>query len=388
MILPLLFGLATLTYAQASVQSVCGLDRPNLSTVNNLSDLNQSLCSLPGIQEDNELQNLTSDTRSIIQNLSRQRDDDENPLENKALIKKLNSIADILSNRRAPANFSPERQDPVSASMTTLFTIYGSEAARKQNPQGYYQAMREVLSKTTQGARVLECFERTEPRVRGSSVEFFDETNKPTSMAATFQTRYNENEHDYSKVITLSASYDPALSLTLLGHELQHSCDMQNSMRLQDEYRDLEARKDRILEHGSQEEIDAAMDAIEAKNYETNRADAIDELRAYRMMPELFSELAIYHPAFFCQQYGAGTLFGRQVQNTGEFMSTLETKIHDGSFINTLIDSYTQGGGYDLSSFYETDPATTDWRRDAQGNMILNQDTRRLMTEARFNVPH
>lgn len=388
----LIISFALLNFASASVQNVCELERPVLNTVGNLEELDQSLCDLPGLREDSQLQALTDDTRNIIRRLSAPAtptdDFADDPLDDGKLVKGLRSISDLLNDRRAPPDFRPVRNDEVSGAMSTLFSSFGTEAARKQNPQGYYRAMREVLSRTTNGARVLECFERSEPGVRGSSVEFFEPGEKRTSMAATFQARYDETRRDYSKVITLNSSNEPALTLTLLAHELQHSCDMQDSMRLQNELRALEEERDRVLgTDASQEELDASADAIERFNAQINVSDAIDELRAYRMMPEIFSELASYHPAFFCQQYGAGKLFGRQVYNTGEFMSTLENRIADGSFIRTLIDSYTNGGGYDPASFYEIDESTSDWRRDAEGNMIMKPEVKAAITAAGFRVP-
>ena len=388
----LIMSVFLLTCASATVQNVCELERPVLNNVGTLQELDQTLCDLPGLREDSQLQALTDNTRDIIRKLSAPespRDDfSDDPLDDASLVAGLRSISDLLNDRRAPPTFRPVRNDEVSVSMTTLFSNFGTEAARRQNPQGYYQAMREVLSKTTQGARVLECFERSEPGVRGSAVEFFEPGEKRTSMAATFQARYNETGRDYSKVITLNSTNEPALTLTLLAHELQHSCDTQDSMRLQNDLRTLEERRDRLLgTDASQEVLDASADEIERFNAQINVSDAIDELRAYQMMPGIFSELATYHPAFFCQQYGAGKLFGRQVYNTGEFMSSLENKIADGSFIRTLIDSYTSGGGYDPASFYEIDESISDWRRDAQGNMILKPEVRATITAAGFRVP-
>ncbi len=372
---------------------MCELERPVLSSVNNLQELNQSLCDLPGVGEDAQLQTLTNDTREIIRRLSAPVSSNEDnisddPLDDAALVAGLRSISDLLNERRAPDSFRPVRNDEVSGAMTSLFSSFGTEAARRQNPQAYYQALRNVLSRTTQGARVLECFERSEPGVRGSAVEFFEQGKKRTSMAATFQARYNENGADYSKIITLNSSNEPALTLTLLAHELQHSCDTQDSMKLQNDLRALEESRDRLLgTDASQKALDASADEIERFNAQINVSDAIDELRAYQMMPGIFSEIASYHPAFFCQQYGAGKLFGRQVYNTGEFMSSLENRIDDGSFIRTLIDSYTSGGGYDPASFYEIDESISDWRRDAQGNMILKPEVRAAITAAGFRVP-
>lgn len=387
MILPFILLFTTISFAQATVQSVCQLgDRPALNTVENVQQLDQSLCDLHGVKEDEQLKNLTSDTRDVIQRLTGPNNplknkEDYDPINDKALASKLRSLQDLLNQRRGAKEFRTEKNDEVSAAMTTLFSSFGTDEARHKNPKGYFQALRNVMSKTAAGAKILECFDRAAPRVSKSSVEFFPKNQKNENIPATFQTRYDEASDSYAKVITLSARTAPENALTILAHELQHACDSENTIKLQDEYRALEAKRNIILGGNSQEEIDASGDAMEAFQAKIDVNTAVDELRAYKTMATFFSEIAAYHPAYFCHQYGIGSIFGTQVTSVGELMSSLEVRIENGSFVHTLIDSYTRDGAFGPWSFYQDDGV------DAQGRPLLTTEAKKAITDASFKAP-
>ncbi len=375
----------------SSVQNICELPSASVSKVNNLQDLDRNLCQLPSVLEERPLETLTHETREIIHNLASDprftNDISLDPLDDESLVKNLRSISDLLTGQKAPSTFTPNRDDEISRSMSALLTEFGTPGARMKNPNGYYQAMRNVLSKTNQGARVLDCFERSEPRVTGTSVEFFDAATNESSNSASFESRFNKKQNNYTKVITLNLTDNPDLSLFLLGHEFQHACDNQQTMTLLDGIRNLESTRDHLPSNASRKIFNANADEIEKATAHLTVRNAIDEMRAYRMMPQLFSELAPYHPAFFCHHYGAGNLFGRQIMSIGEYMSSLETQIADGRFIDPLIEAYSIHGGYDPIAIYDTDGESGDYKKTAQGRKVIRPEVRSEFMAAGFRVP-
>lgn len=372
-----------------SVQSVCQLERPGVNQVTDLASLDQTLCQLPGLSQDRALQNLTTDTHAIIRNLTTDKryteDISAEPLDDEKLVKNLFSISRLLNARRPPQNFTPSPVDDISQSMSALITDFGTKEARNRNPQGYYDALKNVLAKTTQGAAAINCFERAEPGVREHKVEFFtDEASK--AFAATFEAKFNEADNSYSKVITLGPDVDPAQSLILLGHELQHSCDTQTSMQMQNGYRALQTRRDAMLSTATSEQIDAFDTEMDNYKARMDIESAIDEMRGYNSMPALFAQLAAYQPEFMCGSYAPQNLFGRQVMSTGEFYSTIETRIANGSMIHTVIDTYSRDGGYG-PGFYQTNPDTGQYLLNAQGEKILTPAVVTALRDAGFRAP-
>ena len=382
----ILLALAPLTVL-ASVQNICSLDRPRVDTVTNLSELEDNICEVRDSSNDREITSMSQQSLQILQNLQSQAPSQEDPLNNPQLVESLRNVANLVTGKRSPTSFSSERRNALGTSLNQLFGNFGSEAQRKGNQQGYYQAMRAVLSKTREGARVLQCFERLDPGVLKTVVNLAE--SGEAAPSATYEAQYDAASQKYLKIITIGAGDSPALTLALLAHEMQHACNTPEFIRIEREQRDLQTRYQTLVEspYTTQAEADAFEQDFKTKAANANVRYALDELRAYRMTPKIFSELAPYHPEFFCNQYYVSALFGRQILGTGDYMSSVETMVADGSFVYNLIDNYIKGSGYDPTVFYVMDQNTGDIQRDAQGRPLFRQEVRAAITREGFRVP-
>lgn len=390
----LLTLLLSVSLAHASVQEICGLDQPAVSLVKNADQLRSNICQLTESANDQEITSTAAQSLEILRRLETQpAAPSENgeapgdPLNNNELVGSLDQVGALLTARRSPAQFSTSRNDETARALTQLFTRYGTEAQRRADGQGYYQTLRSVLSRTQEGTRVLRCFEGPDDKVTGTAVEYMEaDAAGPT---ATFEPRYNEATNDYTKVITLNLKDNPTLMLSLLSHEMQHSCNTAEDIRIAEQDRAARASFEALMTReppAPDEEMARVGNELVNLQNQSNVRAAIDELRAYRMTPAVFRELAPYAPSYFCDRFYASGLFGRQILSNGQYLSTIETMVADGSFPYQLIDQYTQIAGYDPNSFFEVDESTGDLRRNSEGRPIFKASVRAELEREGFRV--
>lgn len=370
-----------------SVQEVCGPESVTVKEVKNVNDLEQSLCGFGDASSDTELRQLTNDTRRIIEKIKApgseySKDISADPLSDLELLRSLKGISELLNSRRAPKEFRPVRQDKLSLGLSELIAKFGTKDSRKLNQQAYYESLRGVLAQTVTGAKVLECFEKVEKGVRKSVVEFPDPKNKTNNFSAMFEPRFDEKSGTYDKVITLSPNENPTQALISLTHEMQHACKTAENIELQAQYRSLQEKHD--SNQGDQNETADALENFQAK---INVRQTIDELAAYQVMPEILSELALYHPDYFCQNYAITSLFGNQVMSTGQFANTIESGFKDGSFIRTFIDTYSQEASFNPASLYQMNEEMNDFKRGADGKPLFRPEIKSEIMAAGFRVP-
>ncbi len=402
-----------------SIQELCNLPRARAFQVAELSDTRSSLCDLVGRNRDPQIQQLLTESLTAIRGLESHRSAEagEGDLaslaaepteaelgEKQRLEAALKVSLGVLSERLsqstgANVNFTPQRQDSIARSMENLVADFGTLEQRWQNPQGYVQRMQEVLGQTSEGRRVLECYNRTEnARISGRRIEFTpraESVGEYGPSSAAYEVRRDPGGGTFSKVVTIDPGPDPAGTLAFLAHEFQHACDTEAFMQQNDiihahetKSLELEARlpRDRDPEGPLLDELMALLTERDMMIRNINVMMSVSELKAYRMTPKIFKELAVYDPRFFCQGYSTSQLFGLQVLDTGTYMSTLEVLDRDGTFIRTLIEAYTRLNGYDPQSFYQVDEATGDLRRDATGKPIFRPEVIQQITQAGFNA--
>lgn len=383
-----LLVIGTLT-AHASVQDICSLDQAKTTTVTNLDQLEDNICEFRDSSNDREITRTSQQSLQILERLRtapptvNAEGVQEDPLDNQQLVNSLTTVANLITGKRSPATFTPQRNDALGASLSQLFRDFGTEAQRNANQQGYYQSMKTVLAKTREGSRVLRCFEKLDAGASKTVVNFAEPG--VASPTATYEAQYDQATNSYHKIITISAEDSPSLTLSLLAHEMQHSCNTAEFIRFDREQRDFYTR---IQTPGLPEEESIRMGReFMAKSTQANVRFALDELRAYKMTPKIFSELAPYHPEFFCNKFYVSSLFGRQILGTGDYMSSLETMVADGTFFYNLIDNYIKGAGYDPAAFYVMNESTGDIERDSQGRPQFLPEVKAEMAKEGFRVP-
>ena len=413
----LLFSFSSGAYAE-SIQELCSLPRARAFQVADLSDTRSSLCDLVGRNRDPQIQQVLTESLMAIKRLetfapAEAADGDLASLagpteaelgEKQRLEAALKTSLGVLSERLsrstgANVSFTPQRQDDLAKSMESLVGDFGTLEQRWQNPQAYVQRMQEVLAQTSEGKRVLECYNKTENnRISGRRIEFTpreESVGEYGPSAAAYEVRRDPTGNTYSKVVTIDPGPDPAGTLAFLAHEFQHACDTEAFIEQNDIIHAHQLKADALMARLPQdrdpegpllEEINALMAAQDTMTRNLNVMLSVSELKAYRMTPKIFKELAVYDPRFFCQGYSTSQLFGLQVLDTGTYMSTLEVLDRDGTFIRSLIEAYTRLNGYDPSSFYQLDEATGDLRRDSTGKPVFRPEVIQQITQAGFNA--
>jgi hypothetical protein len=188
-------------------------------------------------------------------------------------------------NRAAVTEARSPRQR-LGRDLERLARSFGSEDERRRNSLGYYQAMREIILQTSQGERLVNCFERSgDPAIVGHNV-LFDDTRKTVGAeGGTFQMEMKVARRDETRKpshfelsLTVDLRTDPLAAIAMVAHEYQHACNAPANCQ-------------------------ALRDCSDVFNCpEVRRRDILDEVRAHHLEAQVFGELAQSHPALMCQQ--------------------------------------------------------------------------------------
>jgi hypothetical protein len=241
----------------------------------------------------------------------------------------------------------------IGKKLQELNAHFGNSAQRFSNPKAYVDRMLEVLSLSKEGKRVVDCFYKKENKaILGSTFKFsnLEESAGPNGAAHANYALVGKDD-GYLKQIFLDPGPDPAMTLIILAHELQHSCNTEEFL----------ASMQRLKANGYSDE-GAAKDNIDL---------ALDEMRAFSVMPKIFSDIAKESPAFMCNGRSLNTIFGPQIMSSGEFFSTLEVQLKENKFFDTLVDSYSR-------IFHSIDPDTL-YVKDSAGNFVKDSSGKKVL---------
>jgi len=391
--LPILILGASFSMAHAeTVQQICGLESAKVTKVKNLEDANASVCRIRDKHSSPGVQVLAQNSLNIIQSLKLVAGG-TNAIESKELKGSLQKLAEQVSRERGPRTFTPTKSDAISNGLSSLYSTFGSEAQRWSNPQGYYEKLLSILKLTPMGKQVADCFEKQDSdRVAGREVEFVPRAESSGvfgSASAAFEVRA-EDDGKYKKIITLDPGPNAGVSLATLAHELQHSCNTKEFIQVEDQMKALQDRESDLLLQGNLS-YESITEQIKKESNELLKSNnlkfAIDEMRAYKLTPEIFKIFASYHPAMFCENFYLSSFLGRQVVSAGEYMSTIEAEFGEGNkFAYTLVNQYIKNNHYLIESFYDIDPNTFDVKRDPSGNPVFKDSVKKFFAENGFPI--
>ncbi len=208
----------------------------------------------------------------------------------------------------------------------------------------------------------------------------FDTSINEKEAAGLFHTEEIGEGRGLRKVLVLNPDsfQDPIMFLLVYAHEMQHGCNLRKKyqyFQINQHYLGMNNPCANPFATDSKKCSAFEMRRKSAKDFiEAQQEGIIDELRSFRLMADLFKELAIKNPAI-CKNYlvnqPAGFFSdGQNIVNNGEFWSSIETKIQNGSFQHHVATYYIRHGYFgealftNFNSNSSTSPSTLNLRND------------------------
>ncbi len=214
----------------------------------------------------------------------------------KAVLKNLETLI-ALNPQKSLANES----SPVAKKLQTLFSRFNDKNKRIENPMGYFSLLKEALSTTEVGRKVVSCFEKEHPpstNIAGNQVLILQEA-APTrpwlksgnglALGGFFLEPSKGGSKNLLKTIFFDPSQEPLSALSIVGHEMQHSCASEEAAKI-------EARR-RSQENAV---INGPPKLGEPFKAESDQFWLIDDMKALAAEVNLHKELADSLPLIFC----------------------------------------------------------------------------------------
>lgn len=443
-----LIPLACLTLAAqepSTVQKLCGYKNAGFKRSQEVENLEAAVCTVAARYEDQEkIQAKAKDVLAILNTMRPSAEDKASPmyafqtplLDENETTKKLDQALEQLSTEINAAqkrtNLKVKGKTPLEQMLINLEKNFGTADQRWKNPEGYMAAMIEVLRHTPTGKRVVDCFEKKDSeRIQGSRFEFTAREKSSGENGATlaqFELMPVKGARGtFDKVARIDPGPNAFQTLAILAHEFQHSCntaemtgamleidahvEAENTIRKEylAKFKEVYLRDPPQAGEAFNKNRDAngklvskarlwELDEIVAQaNALFNKASqlqakldimrATDELRAYQMTPVVFKELAVVDPLIFCSGTRISTIFTKKPLSLGDYMQSLEEQTADGTFVHTLVDSYSRIAGYDVNTFYDRDPDTFLLKTDAKtGLPLLKPEVKEAFKKQGFHV--
>lgn len=408
----LLFFFAVLGSTELRAETIaqmCSLENDNVTPELSYSEVKDILCAQALESGASEAMELAADTLEI---LGRMAPASLSPVQKSSYRDSLDAFAQFLNQSRTTL---PQItvQDALGRKLDSLLTNF-SDPGKRQDAQGYYDAIKAVMAESEAGRRALDCFYNNESsRVDGYKIQFED-TGVDLFVGSLGLERSETDPTKYKNVMTMNLSQlDPISAYSVVSHEMVHACDAKYFIPHHDRMRELEAQKDgirsalysrlgplpafselvggteggfhvwnyvregddesratiaRLFSAGDLAAIEntraqiLSIDAqIAGARGERQRESALSELRAYKLASvDMFKEIARYDRSYFCNQRVFASWF--DIATTyGQSRSNYEQLILSNQFIERLVEKYTETG-YRPELFY---------RQNADGERVL-----------------
>ncbi|MBY0517674.1 MAG: hypothetical protein K2P81_12230 [Bacteriovoracaceae bacterium] len=258
----------------------------------------------------------TTLAHNVIDILNRFKDDPEFRIEkDKELLLAIGKLTDAIDGSNVE-RFKPRNQ--LSNDIKELALNFQSQSSRAANPESYYKSIKQVISQTSQGERLINCFEKNPDKgIKGFEVKFINNNTRSPGNDQAAYLDYVTDKSDPQKRVNLVMNIDyrtnPIAAISMVAHEMQHACNG--------------AKVCGPLKQCEEEEICDELDyTIMA-----------DELIGHKVESDVFDELALSAPEVMCNY---NYVSSGKVQNLAEYMTSLYENYHSGDLIKQLAPSY------------------------------------------------
>lgn len=261
---------------RSPIRDICGEPARNSITVaRTVTELTES-CELLSENGSEEVARLSTNVLEILQTMTGENSWQTNPELTSAVAR----LTDAFSESIIPQQ--TENQSNIRGQIEILARNFNTVESRRNDSNGYYSSIRNIIAQTSQGQRLINCLENNpDKRIGGHEIAFIG--NGPR-RAGNDQAAYLEvlNLGDdkldrKTLVLSLDVRTNPVAAIAMVAHEMQHACNTSA-----------------ICDH-----LDPCDAGGDCKPY--NQTVIVDELRAHNLEAQIYAELAEAAPAIMCQ---------------------------------------------------------------------------------------
>ncbi len=312
------------------VRNTCArAGRNPLAGASSLKELSSS-CALLQNNSSVQVVELSRNVLSIIDGLKANADVTtlaDDPTLNAAVVRltdKLNET--VVSDSDAPAG-------QMGSDIRSLARRFGSAEFRAANKEEFYSSVKNIIAQTSQGHRLISCFERpVDTKIKGFRVEF--QTPASTAGAgASANLDYvpvpNDPLSRTELVMSIGTDVDPVSAISMIAHEMQHACNA-----------------DTVCNHER-----SCRQSNDQRCLPYSHAIMTDELVAHNLEADIFNELAQSSPGIMCTR---GFVSGAtaSVRTLADHLAEAQEGYHNGTLLNTLAPRYLEAGLWNYQDVY------------------------------------
>ncbi|MBL7545201.1 MAG: hypothetical protein JNL11_15390 [Bdellovibrionaceae bacterium] len=278
--------------------------------------------------------------------------------------------------------------------------------------QDLIKAMDDVLAGTSVGSKVQQCFKQKDP---AKILEQANEGRKfgliidPMPPVIGHEVTFNPNLQEKKaagryiskqgpdgliKSLELNSKSlnNPLNFILVYAHEMLHGCNIENKYRNEQVTNFYLGFENPCATSfiGPKKEACVKFESARDKSVELRNAlqeGIIEELNAFKLMLDLFKELAVKDPSV-CNKYYSGTPGGffndLNVMSEGEMWAYIEDQLKRGDYPNHVCDFYTKNAGYNESFLYQMTNDGKGRKKSKSGKDLLRFDFQKRLREAGF----
>lgn len=394
-----------------TVAEICRNKR-QVTRTENVGQLRKSICELSSQVPSESVKKVAEDILAILSKVS-----DETQLKTEtALTIELKTQLTLLEtklNEDVTKGMPPLEPKGTLGIFYKLANVSPSKLATEpRTQQDLINAMDDVLAGTSVGSKVQQCFKQKDsakilegskegrrfgliidpmPAVTGHEVAF-----NPNLQEKKAAGRYTSKQGPGGLIKSLelnSKSLNNPLNFILVyAHEMLHGCNIENKYRnnqITNFYLGLEnpcatsffpPKKEACIKFESARDSSA-----ELRN--ALQEGIIEELNAFKLMLDLFKELAEKDPSV-CNKYYSGTPGGffkdLNVMSEGEMWAYIEDQLKRGQYPVHVCDFYTKNAGYNELFLYQMTNDGKARKKSTSGKDMLRLDFQKRLKAAGF----
>lgn len=406
--------LASYTLFAKTVAEICRNHR-KVTRVENVRQLKKSICELSAQHQTDSVKKVAEDIFAILSTVA----DSTSLKQENELTKKLKGQLTLLEkklNEDAKVRVAAATPQGALGDFYKLAAIGPNKIVADPKAQdALIRSMDKILSETSAGSKVLQCFKHRDSRTKYETPKEEGEIHwlyiEPMMPVSSYHVSFNsvmnieraagtystiKSSDGLVKSIELNAKKldDPLQFVLVYAHEMQHGCHIEAKYRnkqIKNFYLGLGTPCASSF-YRTKAKTKACIDfeSAKAKSSELRQSlqeGIIDELRSFKLMLDLFKEFAEKDPSL-CHTYSSGSPGGffidLNVISDGEMWAYVEDQLINRRYPAHVCDYYVKHAGYEDSFLYQMNADGTSRKKSKNGEDLLRPDFQQRLKAAGF----
>lgn len=232
-------------------------------------------------------------------------------------------------------------QAKAAQSIQAFYKRWKSPAVRESKMDEYFKDALKTIGLVAEGKSLVECWNRLP---KGKSVVSMSKESRKVA-AASFGASYLLGGTKIFSRIEINSEIDIYWSLAAIGHELKHSCSFEDLAKgnqdIDSEMTELMVSAFRAGTGERSASSKRALKKLKVLRRNAIQSFAVDEMKAHTSQVELFKQMSVLNPSFFC------------ALKDKDFYVKRENALRSGDYPYELLKFYDEVGAYHSDEIYE-----------------------------------